>query len=59
MDGASYLMGLDLHLTRETMRDLFRALEEKKHVVALLDRFLERSQGRSGSMWDSKTRIRP
>jgi len=48
MDGASYLMGLDLHLTRETMRDLFRALEEKKHVVALLDRFLEGSQGQIG-----------
>lgn len=48
MDGASYLMGLDLHLTRETMRDLFRALEEKKHVVALLDRFLEGSQGKIG-----------
>ena len=48
MDGASYLVGLDLHLTRETMRDLFRALEEKKHVVALLDRFLEGSQGQIG-----------
>lgn len=43
MDGASYLVGLDLHLTRERMRDLFRALEEKKHVVALLDRFLDGS----------------
>lgn len=48
MDGASYLVGLDLHLTREKMRELFRALEEKKHVVALLDRFLETSQGRIG-----------
>ena len=46
MDGASWLVGLDLHLTRERMRDLFRALEEKKHVVALLDRFL-RPMGRS------------
>ncbi|MDE3195016.1 MAG: heat-inducible transcription repressor HrcA, partial [Acidobacteriota bacterium] len=43
MDGASYLVGLDLHLTRERMRELFRALEEKKRVVALLDRFLESS----------------
>jgi heat-inducible transcriptional repressor len=48
MDGASYLVGLDLHLTRERMRELFRALEEKKHVVALLDRFLETSQGQIG-----------
>jgi heat-inducible transcriptional repressor len=46
MDGASWLVGLDLHITRERMRDLFRALEEKKHVVALLDRFLEQSPGR-------------
>ncbi|MGI8991592.1 MAG: heat-inducible transcriptional repressor HrcA [Bryobacteraceae bacterium] len=45
MDGASNLVGLDLHLTRETMRDLFRALEEKQRVVALLDRFLEQSRG--------------
>jgi heat-inducible transcriptional repressor len=45
MDGASWLIGLDLHLTRERMRDLFRALEEKKRVVALLDRFLEVPRG--------------
>lgn len=48
MDGASYLVGLDLHLTRERMRELFRALEEKKHVVALLERFLETPQGQVG-----------
>jgi heat-inducible transcriptional repressor len=48
MDGASYLMGLDLHLTGERMRELFRALEEKKHVVALLDRFLDSPQGQIG-----------
>lgn len=48
MDGASYLVGLDLHLTRERMRDLFRTLEEKKRVLALLDRFLESSQGQMG-----------
>jgi heat-inducible transcriptional repressor len=47
MDGASWLIGLDLHLTRERMRDLFRALEEKKRVVALLDRFLESPPGDS------------
>jgi len=48
MDGTSWLIGLDLHLTRERMRDLFRALEEKKRVVALLDRFLEAPQGQVG-----------
>jgi len=48
MDGASYLVGLDLHLTRERMRDLFRALEEKKRVLALLERFLESSKGEIG-----------
>ncbi len=41
MEGASNLFGLDLHLTRETMRDLFRALEEKRRIVELLDRFIE------------------
>ena len=30
MEGASNLVGLDLHLTREKMRELFRTLEEKK-----------------------------
>jgi heat-inducible transcriptional repressor len=46
MDGASYLVGLDLHLTRERTRELFRALEEKKRVVALLDHFLNPSGGK-------------
>lgn len=41
MDGVFNLLGLDLHLTREKMRDLMRALEEKKRLVELLDRFLE------------------
>ncbi len=45
MDGASNLVGLDLHLTRETMRDLLHALEEKKRLVELLDRFLEQPTG--------------
>jgi heat-inducible transcriptional repressor len=39
-------VGLDLHLTRERTRDLFRALEEKKKVVALLDQFLDTSEGK-------------
>ncbi|MCX6634859.1 MAG: heat-inducible transcriptional repressor HrcA [Acidobacteria bacterium] len=45
MDGASYLVGLDLHLTREKMRELFRALEEKKRMLSLLDQFLEQGAG--------------
>jgi heat-inducible transcriptional repressor len=45
VEGASNLVGLDLHLTREKMRDLFRALEQKKKVLLLLDHFLEQPQG--------------
>jgi heat-inducible transcriptional repressor len=45
IEGASNLVGLDLHLTREKMRDLFHALEQKKKVLVLLDHFLEPTQG--------------
>jgi heat-inducible transcriptional repressor len=45
MDGASNLVGIDLHLTREKMRDLLRALEEKQRLVEILDRFLEEMPG--------------
>jgi heat-inducible transcriptional repressor len=45
MEGASNLLGLDLHLTREKMRDLLRALEEKKRLIELLDHFLELPPG--------------
>jgi heat-inducible transcriptional repressor len=45
MEGASNLVGLDLHLTKEHLRDLMRALEEKKRLIALLDQFLEGSGG--------------
>ena len=45
MEGASNLLGLDLHLTREKMRELLRALEEKKRLMELLDRFLEQPAG--------------
>jgi heat-inducible transcriptional repressor len=45
LGGASYLLGLDLHLTREKMRELFRALEEKKRILLLLDRFQEQPNG--------------
>lgn len=44
-DGAENLIGLDLHLTREHMRELFRALEEKKRILDLLERFFD---GRDG-----------
>jgi heat-inducible transcriptional repressor len=45
MEGASNLLGLDLHLTREKLRELFHALEEKKRLIELLDRFLEGAPG--------------
>jgi len=45
VEGASNLIGIDLHLTREKMRELFRALEQKKKLLYLLDRFLEEPQG--------------
>jgi heat-inducible transcriptional repressor len=48
IEGASNLVGLDLHLTREKMRELFRALEEKKRMLQLLDRFLEQPSGELG-----------
>lgn len=47
-DGAENLIGLDLHITRECMRELFRALEEKKRIVELLERFLEDREGELG-----------
>ncbi len=45
MEGAANLVAVDLCLTREKMRDLFRALEEKKRVLEILDRFLEKPTG--------------
>jgi heat-inducible transcriptional repressor len=45
MEGASNLLGLDLHLTRETLRELFGALEQKRRLMELLDRFLEQPRG--------------
>jgi heat-inducible transcriptional repressor len=45
MEGASNLLGLDLHLTREKMRELMRALEEKQRLIELLDRFLADEPG--------------
>ena len=46
MEGASNLVGIDLHLTQERMRELFRALDEKKRILALLDQFLEGADGK-------------
>lgn len=40
MDGTSNLVGQDLHLTRERLRELFRTLEEKKRLIAILDQYL-------------------
>jgi heat-inducible transcriptional repressor len=45
MDGTAYLLALDLHLTRTRTRELLRALEEKKRILQLLDRFLEEPPG--------------
>jgi heat-inducible transcriptional repressor len=45
MEGASNLVAIDLHLTREKMRELLRALEQKKRLIELLDRFLETPPG--------------
>lgn len=45
LEGASNLVALDLHMTRERMRELLRALEEKKRILELLDRFLEQPPG--------------
>ncbi len=45
LDGASNLVGIDLHLTREKMRELFHALEQKKRLMQLLDRFMEANDG--------------
>ncbi|MGC2659285.1 MAG: heat-inducible transcriptional repressor HrcA [Bryobacteraceae bacterium] len=44
-EGAGNLIGLDLHITRERMRELFRTLEEKKRILQLLERFLEERDG--------------
>ncbi len=45
LEGTANLVGLDLQLTREKMRALLRALEEKKRVLQILDRFLEKPSG--------------
>ena len=45
MEGLPNLIGLDLHMTREGLRELFHALEQKKRILHLLERFLEEPHG--------------
>lgn len=47
-EGVGNLIGIDLHLTRERMRELFHALEQKKRMLQLLDQFLEQPHGELG-----------
>jgi heat-inducible transcriptional repressor len=48
LEGASNLVALDVRLTRQRMRELLHTLEEKKRILALLDRFLEQPVGELG-----------
>ena len=48
MEGASNLVAFELHLTKERLKELFRALEEKKRILQLLERFLEVGSGQLG-----------
>ncbi|MEZ5401184.1 MAG: heat-inducible transcriptional repressor HrcA [Bryobacteraceae bacterium] len=45
MEGAGNLVDFELRLTKERLKDLFLALEEKTRVIHLLDRFLEQPSG--------------
>jgi heat-inducible transcriptional repressor len=45
LEGVANLIGIDLHLTREKLRDLLQALEEKKRLVELLNHVLEQPTG--------------
>jgi heat-inducible transcriptional repressor len=40
LDGAANVIGFDLRLTRAHLRELVRALEEKKLILELLEKFL-------------------
>ena len=48
LEGTSNLIGIDLDLTRERLQELFYALEEKKRMLELLERFLEVPAGELG-----------
>jgi len=43
MEGASNLLALDLRMTRDKLRELLQALEEKKRLIELLDRYGEKA----------------
>lgn len=45
MEGTANLVSFDFQLTRERLREMFRALEERKRVLQLLDLFLEPPSG--------------
>ena len=44
LEGAANLVGPDLEVNRERLREIFRTLEEKQRLLELLDRFLEQSR---------------
>jgi heat-inducible transcriptional repressor len=46
MEGASNLVIFDFQTTRENLKEMLRALEEKKRILELLDRFLEQRGGK-------------
>jgi heat-inducible transcriptional repressor len=48
MDGASNVVAFELHLTREKLKELLQALEQKKRVLQLLERFLAEPAGEVG-----------
>lgn len=45
MEGTANLVSFDFQITRDRLREMFRALEERKRVLDLLDRFLEPPSG--------------
>ena len=45
VEGAGNLAAAMVHLNEERLRDLVRALEEKKRILEMLDRFLEQPAG--------------
>lgn len=48
LEGAANLVAVDLRITRRRMQELLRALEEKRRILELLDRFLEQPAGELG-----------
>jgi len=48
MEGASNLVSFDFHVTRERLKEMFHALEQKQLILDLLDRFLEDRSGKVG-----------